>query len=480
MQFSDYCRKYHHNYIFNWHFDVFHKNLQDVFDGVINRLMILTAPRHGKSQHCSELFPTYWLGEKKDRQKILTITSTQDLSTRFGRNSRRIIDSPEWTAQYGKELSIDTAAKADFILTDQSEYLCSGRKGRVYGSGGDLILVDDLIKDLQDSRSPAIFEQVYYFYRLVVESRVEDEDTPIVIINTRWGSNDLPGTLMKEEPGEWRIVVIPAIGKVDTTYEGTKGRLWFIPADTALWPKRDPKQRHGYGIKYLKRRRKILGSLFEGMYQQDPQDMAGDLFRREDWKYYSNSPDSELPAWPDDKDIKIKGLSVDTAFKENEENDYTVIGSWAITYDGRFMMRDVIRERMRFSKLRKALEVTIKNFKPNYTLIEDTGAGTSLIQEIEDDKKLSKITVVEGIRKEKDKIQYAQSIAYLVELGVVYLPEDANWIYPWLDETGNFPKVDHDDQVDMLTQALLWCRDNNLLFGGMEEDDDEDTGISAI
>ena len=428
---------------------------------------MLMPPRHGKSEHGTQLFSSYWLAEK-ERQKLLVLTAAQRLSNIFGRNTRRIIQRQDWQKHYKKRLSGDTAAKANFTLSDDSDYVSVGRDGQVIGTGGDLILVDDLIKDRRDSKSPAIHEHVYYFYRMVIESRVEHEDTPIILINTRWGSNDLPGQLMKEEGEDWRIIEIPAIGVTREIWVGQKA-IYIREPETALWPEK-------YGMKYLTRRRKRLGSEFEGMYQQNPQDMAGDLFRRGDWKYY------EEKDFPEESEIKLRVLSIDTAFKEEEENDYTVIGSFVITYDERVFLRDIVRDRMRFSKLKKAVEIAIRSFKPHYVLIEDKGSGTSLIQEIEDDPELSKISVMEGLQKKYSKRDYAQSCAYLVELGVVHLPIDAVFVYPFLDETAAFPIVDNDDQVDMLTQFLIWARENHLI-DTIDDDDTEgedDTGIDAL
>jgi len=56
------------------------------------------------------------------------------------------------------------------------------------------------------------------------------------------------------------------------------------------------------------------------------------------------------------------------------------------------------------------------------------------------------------------KVARAQAIAPLVEAGNVYLPHPdfAPWVNDFIEECAAFPNGAHDDQVDAMTQALLW------------------------
>ena len=448
MLFADYCFKVDPSYIFNWHFDVIHLNLQDLFDDKIRRLMLLTAPRHGKSRHSCELFPSYWLGERDD-SKVMLLTAGESLSGIFGRNVKRIIESPVWQNEYQKSLTKDSQSKMEFSLTDGSEFYAIGKGGQVYGKGGDLIVGDDLIKDWIEANSVKGKESNYWFYRTVAETRLEDQTSKMLMLNTRWRKDDLPGRLIEEEGGLWRIIVIPGIAEADEIYVGQSG-VWHRKKGTAIWPVR-------YPIAELKRRRKVMGREFTGSYQQNPTVGEGEDFKRSFWCYYKHDE------MPEKKDIKLKLMSLDTAFKEEEANDYSVVLSALITMDNRVLLTDLSRDRLRFSGLKKEAEKKIKQHRPEYVLIEDKGSGTSLIQELEDDKDISRKTVIEGIPKKWSKKDYAKAVAYIVELGRVYLPEEAQWIFSFIDEHAEFPNGTHDDQVDCLIQLLMYIKDNDLL-----------------
>ena len=84
-------------------------------------------------------------------------------------------------------------------------------------------------------------------------------------------------------------------------------------------------------------------------------------------------------------------------------------------------------------------------------LIEDKGSGTSLIQDLRADK-----VAVIGINPEGDKLTRAAKISAQFEAGSVFFPKNAPWLGGLKAELLGFPNVRHDDQVDSVTQALLW------------------------
>ncbi len=74
--------------------------------------------------------------------------------------------------------------------------------------------------------------------------------------------------------------------------------------------------------------------------------------------------------------------SWDTAFKKNEENDYSVCTTWRVTENG-FYLLDVFRDRLEFPELKKEAKKSAEKYNPRYVLIEDKASGQSLIQELE-------------------------------------------------------------------------------------------------
>jgi hypothetical protein len=67
------------------------KIFQDVIEGKKKRVIINIAPRMGKSEFSSYLFPAFFLGNYPNK-KIIMGTHTASLSEDFGRRIRNLID----------------------------------------------------------------------------------------------------------------------------------------------------------------------------------------------------------------------------------------------------------------------------------------------------------------------------------------------------------------------------------------------------
>ena len=97
-------------------------------------------------------------------------------------------------------------------------------------------------------------------------------------------------------------------------------------------------------------------------------------------------------------------------------------------------------------------------FKPDAILIEDKGSGTALIQELSATGSLRPIPI--NPKGEKEQRMFIQ--AAKVEAGQVYLPREAAWLSEFLLEVLALPRGRHDDQVDSLSQFLLWAGESVL------------------
>lgn len=462
-----------------WHSDVLSKNLQDLVDGKIKRLMVTMPPRHGKSQFSSILLPSYVLAHP-GLHKIMVLTYGQGLSRTFGGSVRDIIQLHEWRRiSGGKEIRSDAKAKSEFMLTDGSEFRALGRGGSITGKGCTILICDDLIKNQQEADSELIMQEIMGFYDSVALTRLEHEDVPILILNTRWRVNDVTGTLIArdKEEGEgegWQVMRIPAIAEENEEWEGNEGRIWVRKKGEALWADR-------FSVKRLQGIRAANPAEFTGLYQQNPHAMEGEIFKREYWKYYSQDV---LDALLEDKEgFKIKIMSVDTAFKAKETNDYSVLLMGGMTFDGRLMLLDLVRERLEFTDLKAACRDMILKWKPDWTIIEDKASGTPLLQELENDEKVSKYTGFEALQKKYDKVDYAQASQANVRRGLVYLPDYSvdfdglDWQDVFLDELTAFPNAQFDDQVDAFTQLAMFCRNYGLFY---EDDDTDNFGIIGV
>ncbi|MCZ7616741.1 MAG: phage terminase large subunit [Ignavibacteriaceae bacterium] len=161
------------------------------------------------------------------------------------------------------------------------------------------------------------------------------------------------------------------------------------------------------------------------------------------WKFFEN--ENEIYR----QQVFKKVQSWDTAFKKNQENDYSVCITWVYTNAG-FYLIDVWRGRVEFPELKRKVVELAKLHSVNEILIEDKASGQSLIQELQ----RNTILPIKPIKVENDKIARVHSVTPLIEAGKVYLPKDAHWLKGFLDEMEEFPNGEFDDTVDSVSQFL--------------------------
>lgn len=174
------------------------------------------------------------------------------------------------------------------------------------------------------------------------------------------------------------------------------------------------------------------------------------IIKRDWWKYYTKDELEEL------RFIK-RVQSWDTAFKKNEENDFSVCTTWEIRQNG-FYLIDLWRGRVEFPELKKTVVKLFNDYKPNEVLIEDKASGQSLIQELQRETRIP----IKAIKVSADKIARVHAVTPLIECGRVLLPApsvsppkgESGWVDLLLNECEEFPNSEYDDIVDSISQFL--------------------------
>ena len=118
---------------------------------------------------------------------------------------------------------------------------------------------------------------------------------------------------------------------------------------------------------------------------------------------------------------------------------------------------DVYRKQVTFPELLAAAKDLYHEHRPEAVLIEETGSGMSLIQQL---KAETSITAI-GIKPKLDKIARLASVLPMLEGKQVLLMDEAPWLPVLLQELHGFPQAKYDDQVDSMTQYLTWARDRS-------------------
>ena len=245
---------------------------------------------------------------------------------------------------------------------------------------------------------------------------------------------------------DWEIVRFPAIAEEDETFvvDTVWGPRRFTrrPGE-ALHPAREPPE-------MLEQIRRTIGEYnFAGQYQQAPSPLGGGIVKATWFRHYMPS---ELP-----QSFDRVVQSWDTANKASELSDFSVCTSWGIKGKELYLL-DVLRRRLEYPELKRAVREQYERFRPSVVLIEDKASGTQLIQELTREG----LYAVTRYKPQSDKVMRMHAQTAMIENGFVRVPEKAPWLAQYLNEMTVFPNGRHDDQVDSTAQMLDWFKDGGL------------------
>ena len=82
-------------FIHGKHHEIMAEAFEKVARGEIKRLIINMPPRHTKSEFASYLFPAWMMGLRPNA-KLMQVSHNAELSFRFGRKVRNLVDSDEY------------------------------------------------------------------------------------------------------------------------------------------------------------------------------------------------------------------------------------------------------------------------------------------------------------------------------------------------------------------------------------------------
>src|SRR6056300_1862654 len=178
-----------------------HKKIADKFnkvaEGKIKRLIINMPPRHTKSEFASYLFPS-WIMGLRPKAKIMQVSHNAELSQRFGRKVRNLVDSTEYKKIFNNMgLQKDSKAAGRWETSDGGEYFAAGVGGAITGRGADILIIDDPHTE-QNVMLDSAMEKTYDWYVSGPRQRLQPGGS-IVVVMTRWATDDLTGRLLKAQ-----------------------------------------------------------------------------------------------------------------------------------------------------------------------------------------------------------------------------------------------------------------------------------------
>lgn len=416
----DYTQRLHPSYEIGRHHKILAEALEDIAVGKKDRLMVFMPPRHGKSELVSVRFPAWYLGKNPSHRVILSSYAAR-LAERFGGLARNQLEDARYP--YGSRVAQDTSAKGAWdIEGDRGGLIAAGVGGPITGFGGDLLIIDDPVKNREEAESSTYRDKVWEWYTSTAYTRLEGRGA-IVLVMTRWHEDDLAGRLLAEADqggDQWDVVSLPALNE----------------QGEALWPER-------YGVERLARIRQAIGSYdWEALYQQRPSPLEGGVFKRSWFEVVDESP--EGLTW---------SRYWDLAASTKESADYTASIAAARSADGYIYLRDMIRGRWEWPDARRIMVQTMLSEPETRQVVEEALHGLAALQELRRDENIGGRIVLRGQRVDRDKLTRALAWAAHAEGGRVRLVR-GGWIGAFLDEITTFPNGAHDDQVDAASGAI--------------------------
>lgn len=128
---------------------------------------------------------------------------------------------------------------------------------------------------------------------------------------------------------------------------------------------------------------------------------------------------------------------------------------------------DVLRRKMQFPDLLKCAASLALQHNAKIMLVEDAASGSQLIQTLRTNTQIG-VPMPIARKPEGDKVSRVAGISAMIEAGQLTLPVQAPWLAEFKAELLAFPNARFDDQVDALSQMLIWVRrtgSEQIFFG---------------
>lgn len=449
-------------FIPNWHVDAICDHLEAVSAGQIRRLIINIPPRCMKSLNVAVFWPTWDWARHPERRWVFA-SYAQNLSFRDSVKCRRLIDSAWYQERWGHvyQLTGDQNEKRKFENDRTGHRIATSVGGTATGEGGDIIVADDPHK-VDEVESELMLAEPVDWWDGTMSTRLNDPETgAFVVVMQRVHESDLVGHLL--DRGGFTHLCLP---------------MEYEPAHPFLWPD-DPRTQDGellwperVGASAVTELKEALGSYrAAGQLQQRPAPAEGGILKRAWWRWYGQ------PAGDDEHDRgdvpTLDGViqSWDTAWKDKQTSDYVVGQVWGWRGAERFLLRQV-RARMNEPEVKREIRslaawvaATFQDFDIHPILVEAANVGPDIVADLR-----RSLPGIQSRPAQGDKTQRAHAVAPQLEAGQVWLPgyderSAPGWAQDLVTECAAFPNAAYDDQVDAMTQALLYLRDRRRTEG---------------
>ena len=177
--------------------------LQNFYKSDEKVCVINMPPRHGKSRTAGKFVE--WVLGTNPNEKIMTGSYNEDLSSSFAKSVRNTIASEktEGVIVYNDifpntKIKDGEATQKKWALAGSkvSNYLATSPTGTATGFGCTIMIIDDLIKNAKEAYNENTLKNHIDWFNNTMLSRTEN-GFKLIIIMTRWSSNDLAGYILE-------------------------------------------------------------------------------------------------------------------------------------------------------------------------------------------------------------------------------------------------------------------------------------------
>ena len=402
-----------------------------------DKVMIVNEPpRHGKSRTVGNLVE--WILGRDNTKKVMTGSYNETLSTTFSKNVRNSIQEQK-ADRYKLVFSDvfpgtrikrgDGAMNLWSLEGGYNNYLATSPTGTSTGFGADIMIIDDLIKTADEAHNETVKEKHWSWFTDTMLSRLE-EGGKIIIIMTRWASDDLAGRALEhyqERGAKVRHITMKALLDKDThkmlcpeilSYESYQDKVAAMGEDIA-----------------------------SANYQQEPIDLKGRLYTS--FKTYDRLPVD------DQGNSLFDGIYsyTDTA---DEGADYLCTIIWGVYMREAYVL-DVYYTQAGMEITEPETAKRFKEWKVNLARIESNNGGSGFarnVKRISEEELRNLETVIRWFHQSKNKKARILSNATWVMAHVLY-PQ--NWKHKWPEYYKSMIRYQrdgenkHDDAQDCTT-----------------------------
>jgi len=417
-----------------WSLDAICEHFEAVTNGEVKKLLINVPPGCMKSLLTGVLWPAWEWGPKgRPGLRYLGTAHKQDLGVRDNLKCRRLIQSEWYQERWPMKLTSDQNAKTKFE-NEHTGFREAMAFTSLTGSRGDRVLLDDPLS-VDHANSDADMKAAEITFTEALPTRVNNDESAIVVIMQRLNEKDTSGIILKRELGYVHLCLpmrFEAERKCTTSIGFQDPRT--VDGEL-LFPERFPEET----VASLER---TMGSYAAaGQLQQRPAPREGGMFKK---------------AWFP----IVRAIPAGTRFVRGWDLAATEgAGDWTAGVkigrqkNGRFIIAGVARDRKATAGVEQMLVNTASQdgYMCEISIPQDPGqAGKA--QASYYIGKLAGYTA-RATPESGDKETRAGPLAAQAEAGNVDVLE-GDWNETFFDEITVFPNGSFDDQVDGASRAF--------------------------